>query len=415
MTQFWTPFELLLKENMLATIYSSFLLLSVSQTVVSEKMVCSSSVCIPKDYNKLDLPTVQSNETLKVNMSLFLIDIYQINPKTYTFNLNFVLKLKWLDNRINITSNDKEEVISAGFLKDLWKPELYMWNAKGGMARSDDTVKSGAKVIKNGGDIMVKYTIESEADLICVMMYGNYPFDTNICSLEISSFGHFNDSLVFQTVDPPPDEFLVETKIKHYQLDVSYVEDQKESWDTKGKFYSTAGVKMVLKQESLKCLLVFFLPASFIFIIIINIILSITIFIMTIIIRCTSSPPPCSRSPPGSRSSCRSPPTPPAPPSWSPSFFDRLASSIQVIMIMLLIVMLMVLIIMTMIIVIFNPVVNNTPNEGNGLTALEVWVLSNIGLVFLAFLAYALLLAQMSLQPFRDIAPQKNQMSPIKD
>ena len=100
---------------MLATIYSP----SVSPTVVAEKMVCSSSVCIPKDYNKLDLPAMQSNETLKVNMSLFLIDIYQINPKTYTFNLNFVLKLKWLDNRINITSKDKEEVISAGFLKDL--------------------------------------------------------------------------------------------------------------------------------------------------------------------------------------------------------------------------------------------------------------------------------------------------------
>ena len=78
-------------------------------------------------------------------------------------------------------------------------------------------------------------------------------------------------------------------------------------------------------------------------------------------------------------------------------------------------VMMMVVIIMSMIIVIFNPVVNNTPNEGNGLTALEVWVLSNIGLVFLAFLAYALLLVQMKLQPLRDIAPQKNQMSHIKD
>ena len=247
---------------MLAIAISTLLLTTISKSDASDRMVCSSSVCIPKDYNKLDLPAMQTNEKLKVNMSLFLIDIYQINPKTYTFNLNFVLKLKWLDNRINITSNDKEEVISAGFLKDLWKPDLYMWNAKGGMARSDDTVKSGAKVIKNGGDIMVKYTIESEADLICVMKYGNYPFDTNMCKLEISSFGHFNDSLVFQTVDPPPDEFLEENKIKHYQLDVSYVEDQKESWDTKGKFYSTAGVKMVLKQESLKCLLVFFLPTS---------------------------------------------------------------------------------------------------------------------------------------------------------
>ena len=82
---------------------------------------------------------------------------------------------------------------------------------------------------------------------------------------------------------------------------------------------------------------------------------------------------------------------------------------------MLVMVMLMVVIIMTMIIVIFNPVVNNTPNESNGLTALEVWVLSNIGLVFLAFLAYALLLAQMRLQPFSDVAPQKTQMSPTKD
>ena len=82
---------------------------------------------------------------------------------------------------------------------------------------------------------------------------------------------------------------------------------------------------------------------------------------------------------------------------------------------MLMIVMLIVMIIMTMIIIMFNPVVNNTPNEGNGLTALEVWVLSNIGLVFLAFLAYALLLAKMKLHPFRDVAPQKNQMSPTKD
>ena len=253
---------------MLATAISTFLLTTISKSDASDRLVCSSSVCIPKDYNKLDLPAVQADEKLKVNMSLFLIDIYQINPKTYTFNLNFVLKLKWLDNRINITSNDKEEVISAGFLKDLWKPDLYKWNAKGGMARSDDTVKSGAKVIKSGGDIMVKYTIESEADLICVMKYGNYPFDTNICKLEISSFGHFNDSLEFQAVDPPPDEYLEENKIKHYQLDVSYVEDQKESWDTKGKFYSTAGVKMVLKQESLKCLLVFFFPTSMFIIII---------------------------------------------------------------------------------------------------------------------------------------------------
>ena len=224
-----------------------------------QKQICSSSVCVPKDYKKLDLP---SSDTVVVNTSLFLMDIYQIDYQSYTYHLNFVLKLKWFDNRIDITSEDKEEVIEAQFLKELWKPDLYLWESKSGMARSDDTVKSGAKVIKTGSDILVKYTIETEAEVVCVMDFSKYPFDANTCFLEVSSFGHYNDSVVFRTVDPPPDKFLEPKKIKHYDLTLNYVERQKESWDTKGKFYSTAGVKMVLRQLPLKCLLVYFLPTS---------------------------------------------------------------------------------------------------------------------------------------------------------
>ena len=240
------------------------LLLFTSKAVAAEepqREICSSSVCVPKDYKKLDLPS-HPNQQVVVNTSLFLLDIYQIDYQSYTFHLNFVLKLKWFDNRIDITSEDKEEVIEAQFLKQLWKPDLYLWESKSGMARSDDTVKSGAKVIKTGSDILVKYTIETEAEVVCVMDFGNYPFDVNTCALEVSSFGHYNDSVVFRTVDPPPDKFLEPRKIKHYNLTLNYVERQKESWDTKGKFYSTAGVEMVLRQLPLKCLLVYFLPTS---------------------------------------------------------------------------------------------------------------------------------------------------------
>ena len=64
---------------------------------------------------------------------------------------------------------------------------------------------------------------------------------------------------------------------------------------------------------------------------------------------------------------------------------------------------------------IFNAVVEDTPNENGGLTALEVWVLSNIGLVFLTFLAYGVLLARIRLETIRVVAPQKNKMDPRKD
>ena len=60
----------------------------------------------------------------------------------------------------------------------------------------------------------------------------------------------------------------------------------------------------------------------------------------------------------------------------------------------------------------FNAVVQDTPNENGGLTALEVWVLSNIGLVFFACLAYAVLLARIRFEPIRVTPPQKNKMNP---
>ena len=78
--------------------------ISSSRADILEK-ICSSSVCIPENYKKLDLP---SNDTVEVNTSLFLMDIYHIDHQTYTFHLNFVVRLKWFDNRITITSKDKD-------------------------------------------------------------------------------------------------------------------------------------------------------------------------------------------------------------------------------------------------------------------------------------------------------------------
>jgi len=322
---------------------------------ISEK-ICSSSVCIPESYKKLDLP---SNDTVQVNTSLFLMDIYRIDHQTYTFHVNFVVKLKWFDNRINITSKDKEEVIDANFLKNLWKPDLYLWDSKDGMAHSDDTVKSGAIVIREGANILVKYTIETEAQTICRMNFTSYPFDTNTCFLKVSSFGHFNESVFFNTTgSQPPDTFLDPRKIQHYNVTLRYIEDLEESWDTKGKFYSTAGIRLVLKHQPMKSLLVYFLPTS--------------MFTIT------------------SWFSFLLPPT---------SYPARTSLLVTIFLCQ---------------IGIFNAVVEDTPNENGGLTALEVWVLFNIGLVFLTFLAYGVLLARIRLETIRVVAPQKNKMDPGK-
>ena len=107
---------------------------------------------------------------------------------------------------------------------------------------------------------------------------------------------------------------------------------------------------------------------------------------------CTTCPPPCSQSPPGSPSCCRPPPTPPAPPCWSPFFFVRSGCSMQWsgtrqtrtgVPKML-----------THLHISKYPQyrLKSSSSFCWGMTALETWCLAMIGLVFEALLAYVVVL-----------------------
>ena len=79
--------------------------------------VCSSSVCLPDNYNKMDLPPVDG--PVIVNTTIILIDIFEVfvignnhypynllkvHPETFTLDLSLYLKFAWKDNRIELAN-----------------------------------------------------------------------------------------------------------------------------------------------------------------------------------------------------------------------------------------------------------------------------------------------------------------------
>ena len=93
----------------------TFLEFEIRRTALAR--VCSSSVCLPDNYNKMDLPPVDG--PVIVNTTIILIDIFEVfvvgnnhylydilkvHPETFTLDLSLYLKLVWKDNRIELAN-----------------------------------------------------------------------------------------------------------------------------------------------------------------------------------------------------------------------------------------------------------------------------------------------------------------------
>ena len=255
-----------------------FLLSSVACDILKEPF-CSSEVCLPVDYNRMDLPNTAG--PLVVKTTILLKDIFEVHPKTFTLDLSLYVKLEWLDNRINLT-RDGSFSVDKTFLSSIWKPDLFIWDLNGEQSYSDKITMSSVTLERKSGskDSSVIYVLELDVNIVCAMNFSLFPFDSSQCKFRISAFT-FDDSKVLILPFPSliitlevlfvsnnsqsPDSHLMLSKIRNYDLHLSYLppgvniilsrimieerleimlseETREASWETQGTFYSIAGV-----------------------------------------------------------------------------------------------------------------------------------------------------------------------------
>ena len=208
----------------------SIIFFSTLNTIMAQsKPLCASGVCLPENYNKLDMPV----ESIEIDVSLKLMDIYEINQDDFTMKISLFMELSWIDNRLILTEGDNTSYINldVDFVKNIWVKifffsillkRLLRFLTYSSMtlclSRIEDlsglklasillywimTLVSATKIIHTNIlnifiFLVITYRIDSEIAFVCPIDYSKYPFHFHICKLKISSFSKTNNSMLFK-------------------------------------------------------------------------------------------------------------------------------------------------------------------------------------------------------------------------
>ncbi|XP_078739965.1 glycine receptor subunit alphaZ1-like [Lampetra fluviatilis] len=148
-----------------------------------------------KDHIKETRPP-NNGHVVNVNISIFISSIGPIDETNMDFRVDLILWQHWNDNRLefkpkqNFTTIDLDKSIS----KFIWIPDLNFVNEKKALVHDTVSPNSMLRIWENGN---VLYSIRISLTLSCPMNLHDFPMDTQVCPLYISSGAYTQKDLVF--------------------------------------------------------------------------------------------------------------------------------------------------------------------------------------------------------------------------
>jgi len=325
----------------------ALLFILLSQAAGAMDMFCqpegsvNNNLCIPKNYNKFDLPLPDSVNFIDVGIDI--TDVLRINDKEYGVEFSTYFNVMWQEPRLHIPnrflnelddSSDSMIPVNLELVKELWLPNIFIYNLKTFKVVEVLSKHAGLWITRNK-EIM--YSQATHINFICPMRFDAFPLDTQICKFQVGSYSYEMSKMTFTQSNKV--NGYVKTKnsvVLDYAVEIIPLEgaDRILSYGELGNF-SVAGFEMVLQRHISHYLITYYLPSG------LFVVVSWISFVV--------------------------------PPEVIPG---RMALLVTLFLVL---------------VNIFNTVTTNTP-KAEGLTAIEVWMLSCILFVFGALIEYALIL-----------------------
>jgi len=312
----------------------------------------------------MEMPQTGSNSPLQVTYKLFILDIYGVEYDDYKVGMSIYLVLSWLDARIDLkdkNSSSSSTTVDASFIDKIWTPDLYFYNTRDSNHHEKNPRLGLWLETKGKNNTTVTIAKKLELSLTCPMNVSTFPFDSHICTLKFSSFARKADEIEFVSMSgsEQPDALLDDRKLQDFSANASYIKGSKtlqKAWLSSdgqgpGNQFSIGGIEIRLVRDATKFSSIYYLPT--------------TMFTLT------------------SWVSFLLPPT---------SYPARTAILVTIFLCQS---------------GVFSNVIQNTPNQDAGMTALEIWCLSNIIFVFQALLAYVVILVRLGWSERRGPAGKK--------
>ena len=98
---------------------------------VAGMLKCVLGWCLPLDYQKLESPT--PDRAVHVDINVEILDILSVNDKEFSMTMSMYFSVMWQENRIETNNTIEPDFwypVSLEFLRDLWIPNVFIYNLK---------------------------------------------------------------------------------------------------------------------------------------------------------------------------------------------------------------------------------------------------------------------------------------------
>ncbi|UXI16395.1 hypothetical protein NH340_JMT02338 [Sarcoptes scabiei] len=138
------------------------------------------------DYNPLERPVENENDTLNVILGISLQQIIEVDEKNQILISNLWLKLQWTDVNLRWNPEDYGGIETLRISTDrIWIPDVLMYNSAD--ERFDSTFRTNVVVNYTGGCLYVPPGIFKST---CQIDITWFPFDDQRCELKFGSWSH---------------------------------------------------------------------------------------------------------------------------------------------------------------------------------------------------------------------------------
>ena len=164
----------------------------------------SKNICLKDDYSKFELPKPEGINVIYV--SIDIDEVLRINDKDYSITFSTYFNVEWFENRLyidpefkkraNKTEANAPEPMNLEFVKDLWLPNIFIYNLKTYKVIDVLSKLAGLWIDTNK---QILYSQATHISFICPMSFDKFPLDEQRCMFRVGSYSYDSSKMIFIT------------------------------------------------------------------------------------------------------------------------------------------------------------------------------------------------------------------------
>ena len=170
----------------------------VCSLAVQQEVKCSGYICIPPNYENFNPPF--SHKIINVSTNFKAPWIQKVDDIEETISLFLDIVITWEEPRLEVNATLQENKLYSldiSFLKLLWMPDIFIYDAKKLAINGIDGDLENLKYLSTSKSHFLKYTVTVNVEIVCYHLYfDEYPFDSHDCFFEMGSYTYTKEELI---------------------------------------------------------------------------------------------------------------------------------------------------------------------------------------------------------------------------